>query len=118
MCYSYRVLSHEWQKQMSNCPLCRTFIKHMVGVKTLDHFMDKIYGSRDVMSESELMEIISEKLEKFEVIEKFENLKTKVVAIPIQPTKEWHISDLEFGEPLTQDQRTQPCRPTCPRLCP
>ena len=34
---------HEWQKQKSNCPLCRTDIKHMVGVKTLDQVVDRMY---------------------------------------------------------------------------
>ena len=33
----------EWQKQKSNCPLCRTDIKHMVGVKTLDQVVDRMY---------------------------------------------------------------------------
>ena len=31
-----------WQQQKSNCPVCRTDIKHMVAVKTLDQFVDKI----------------------------------------------------------------------------
>ena len=33
----------KWQQQKSNCPVCRTDIKHMVAVKTLDQFVDKIY---------------------------------------------------------------------------
>jgi len=34
---------YKWQQQKSNCPVCRTDIKHMVAVKTLDQFVDKMY---------------------------------------------------------------------------
>ena len=34
---------HEWQKKKSNCPLCRTDIKHKVAVRILDEFTDKLY---------------------------------------------------------------------------
>ena len=33
---------HEWQKEKSNCPVCRSDIKHMVAVKTLNHIVEKI----------------------------------------------------------------------------
>ena len=33
----------KWQQQKSNCPVCRTDIKHTVTVKMLDQFVDKIY---------------------------------------------------------------------------
>ena len=33
----------EWQKKKSNCPLCRTDIKHKVAVRILDEFTDKLY---------------------------------------------------------------------------
>ena len=35
---------HKWTTQNSTCPMCRTEIKHMVPVKTLDQFVDKMYG--------------------------------------------------------------------------
>ena len=38
---------HEWQKQKSNCPVCRSDIKNMVAVKTLDQFVDKMYLQLD-----------------------------------------------------------------------
>ena len=69
----------EWQKRNSNCPLCRMDIKQMVGVKTLDRFVEKIYGHA--------MGMLSD------------DVKTEVSAIPIQPTKEWHTS-------LTHELRT------------
>ena len=34
---------HEWQKKKSNCPLCRTDIKHKVAVRIIDEFTDKLY---------------------------------------------------------------------------
>ena len=34
---------NKWQQQKSNCPVCRTDINHMVAVKTLDQFVDKMY---------------------------------------------------------------------------
>ena len=35
---------NKWQREKSSCPVCRTEIKHMVEVKTLDQFVDKMYG--------------------------------------------------------------------------
>ena len=34
---------HEWQKNKSNCPLCRTPIYHKVAVRILDEFVDNLY---------------------------------------------------------------------------
>ena len=34
---------YEWQKKKSNCPLCRTEIKHKVPVRIIDEFTDKLY---------------------------------------------------------------------------
>ena len=39
---------HEWQKKKSNCPVCRSDIKHMVAVKTLNHIVEKICGKCNV----------------------------------------------------------------------
>ena len=33
----------KWQENKSNCPLCRTEIKHKVSVRILDEFTDKLY---------------------------------------------------------------------------
>ena len=34
---------YRWKHQKSNCPVCRTEIKHWVAVQTLDQFVDKMY---------------------------------------------------------------------------
>ena len=39
----YEYCLHEWQKNQSNCPLCRTEIEHKVAVRILDEFADKLY---------------------------------------------------------------------------
>ena len=60
---------HEWQKKKSNCPVCRTDIKHMVAVKTMDNFVDKIYVKSIP-----------------------EDILNAMSVIRIQPTKDWHNS--------------------------
>ena len=34
---------HQWKKKKSNCPVCRTDIKQIVGCKVIDEYTDKMY---------------------------------------------------------------------------